>query len=306
MGGTPDLNLLPMFVAVAETWSMSDAARKLGIPKSSVSRGVSALEAALGVQLFHRTTRKLALTTAGTAFYERVRPVLVTLQEVAGSLPEQEAEPAGELRLTAPVDLALVWLAPLLAAFATRYPGIRLDVRPMNRLVDLVGEGFDVALRVSGRLADSSLVARRLSGMDMAVYAAPTYLARRGIPRTPGDAATHEWLAHPSTRMLPEPLASVTPRLASDDLLFIHRAIREGMGLGALPVFIARDDVARGRLVRVLPGLSFPTGNLYFVYPQTEHVPRKVAAFRDFVLAYLAANPLVSGESGPEQASPAP
>lgn len=293
--GTPDLNLLPMFVAVAETWSMSAAARKLGIPKSSVSRGVAALEASLGVQLFHRSTRKVALTTAGTAFYEKVRPVVVTLRDITGGLPEQEAEPSGELRITSPMDMGLTFLAQLAAEFSARYPGIQLDIRPTNRIVDLVGEGFDAALRVAMKLTDSTLVARRLSGLESAIYAAPTYLARRGVPRSFTDVASHDWVAFNQWKRLPSPLVSPpSPRLVTDDLLFVHRAIREGLGLGLIPTFLARQDVTAGLLVRVLPTWTLKAGSLFFVHPPTEHVPRKVAAFRDFLIAFIEANPLMA------------
>jgi len=294
--GTPDLNLLPLFVAVAETWSMSAAARNLGLPKSSVSRGVAALEESLGVQLFHRTTRKVALTTAGTAFYEKVRPHVAALRDITGGLPEQEAEPSGELRITSPVDMALTFLAPLAAEFSARYPAVQLDIRPTNQTVDLVGEGFDGALRVALKLSDSTLVARRVSGLESAIYAAPTYLARRGPPRSASDVGAHDWVIHRHVKQLPPPLvAPERPRLVTDDLLFAHRAVREGMGLGLLPTFLARQDVTAGLLIRVLPTWGSKVGSLFFVHPRTEHVPRKVAAFRDFVLAFIAANPLMAG-----------
>ncbi|MET0401620.1 MAG: LysR substrate-binding domain-containing protein [Cystobacter sp.] len=292
--GTPDLNLLPLFVAVAETRTMSAAAHKLGIPKSSVSRGVASLEDALGVQLFHRSTRKLALTTAGSAFYEKVRPVVAALRDITGSLPEQETEPSGELRITAPIDMGLTFLAPLAAEFSARYPAIHLDIRPTNRTVDLVGEGFDLALRVAEKLSDSTLVARKLSRLELGLYASPAYLTRRGLPRTPQDTAEHDWVVFRGGRPLAPALAvPPKPRLVSDDLLFVHRAIRQGLGLGMIPTFVAREDVSAGLLVRVLPSFALDAaGSLFFVYPRTEHVPRKVAAFRDFLLAYLKANPL--------------
>jgi len=294
--GTPDLNHLPLFVAVAETWSMSAAARKLGIPKSSVSRGVAALEASLGVQLFHRSTRQVALTTAGTAFYEKVRPLVATLRDITGGLPEQEAEPSGELRITTPVDMGLTFLAPLVAEFSTRYPAIQLDIRPTNRLVDVAGEGFDAALRIAVKLTDSTLVARRISGLESGLYAAPTYLARRGTPRTPADVASHDWVAFRQGKQLPPPLVSPPrPRLMTDDPLFMHRVVREGMGIGLIPTFLARQDVTAGLLVRVLPSWGIKVGNLFFVHPPSEHVPRKVAAFRDFLIAFIEANPLLAG-----------
>src|SRR5262245_8314866 len=170
-----DLNLLPLFSIVAETSSFADAARKLGVPRSSVSRGVAALESALGVHLFNRTTRKVALSTAGAAFHERIAPQLAGLQQALGSLPERDELPSGELRLTAPPDIGVTVLPEVMAGFAARYPAIKVDLRLEWRMVDVVAEGFDVALRIKpgGRLADSSLVARRLSALDVGLYASP-------------------------------------------------------------------------------------------------------------------------------------
>ncbi|MDQ3264129.1 MAG: LysR family transcriptional regulator [Myxococcota bacterium] len=291
MSRKPDLNLLPVFVAVAETWSISAAARRLELPKSSVSRGIASLESALGVQLFHRTTRKVALTTAGTAFYEKARPIVASLRDLTGSLPEQEDEPSGELRITCPVDMGLNLLPAIVAGFSTRHPGVVLDVRPTNRFVDLVGEGFDAGLRVAQKLADSGLMARKISALEAGLYASPTYVARRGQPRNASEAGTHDWIV--LRQMKVSQIGILThPRLFTDDLLFAHRAVREGLGLCILPTFLAKEDVAAGLLVRVMPSWVQPAGNLYFVYPRTEHVPRKVTAFRDFLLAYLGANPL--------------
>jgi DNA-binding transcriptional LysR family regulator len=292
----PDLNLLPVFVAVAETWSLSAAARKLGLPKSSVSRGLTALEASLGVKLLHRSTRKVSLTTAGTAFYEKVRPWVAALADLTASLPEQEVEPSGTLRFTTPVDLGHTFLGPLVARFCERYPAIQLDIRPTNRFVDLEGEGFDAALRVAVQLTDSTLVARRLCGLDMGLYAAPTYLARRGSPQAPEAVAAHDWLSLGPRELLPHPLTSMPrPRLVTDDLLFLHRALQEGLGLGLLPTYLAQQDVLSGRLVRLLESWSPWPRNLYFVHPRSEHVPRKVVALRDFLVTFLKAHPLTGG-----------
>ncbi len=288
----PDLNLLPVFVAVAETSSISGAARLLELPKSSVSRGVTTFERTLGVQLFHRTTRKLSLTTAGTAFYEKVRPLVSTLREVTGSLPEQEDAPSGTLRITTPMDMALSFLPQVLAEFLARYPGIKLDVRPTSQRVDLVAEGFDAALRASVGMESSTLMSRKLSPVQACLYATPGYLARRGQPRNAADAADHDWVI--CTRMRPQPplVLPEKPRLLTDDLMFTHLAIRAGLGIGLVPEFLARRDVLSGQLVRILPRFERKDGTLFFVYPRTEHVPRKVTALRDFLLAYFTASPL--------------
>lgn len=284
-----DLNHLPLFVAVAETGSMSDTARRLGVPKSSVSRGVAGLEAALGVQLFHRTTRKVTLTTAGAAFLERARRALTLVREATEALPEQEAEPSGLLRLTAPVDLGLTLLGDVVAQFQARYPGVRLDVRLSNREEDLVAEGFDLALRIARRLKDSTLVARRLGTLEFRLYASPAYLARRPPPRGPEELGAHCWLAMRGVSLLdgaPEPV------LLTDDMTFLLQATRAGVGVAALPAFLAQPEVSAGRLLRVLPRWTAPGGALWLVHPKTAHPPRKVTAFRDFLVEHLATRPL--------------
>jgi DNA-binding transcriptional LysR family regulator len=246
------------------------------------------------VQLFHRTTRNVALTTAGMAFYEKARPLVASLRELTGSLPEQEAEPSGELRITAPVDMGLTFLPMLAARFSTRYPAVILDIRLTNRTVDLVAEGFDAALRVSTRLVGSTLVARKLSALEVGLYAAPTYVARRGQPRAPEDTGSHDWVVFHALKLPPPLAAPKKARLMTDDLMFAHRAIREGLGIGLIPAFLAREDVSSGKLIRILPRWAQRSGNLFFVHPHAEHVPRKVAAFRDFLLDYLTESPLSS------------
>ena len=254
MAGTPDLNLLPLFVAVAETWSMSEAARRLGVPKSSVSRGVAALEASLGVQLFHRTTRQVALTTAGTAFYDA---------GAAGAHlpPGGHREPArtgGRAGGGAAADRAGGHGAHLAASPAGRLRGA-LSVRPARHAPhEPHGRSGGRGLR---RGAAGLRQARGLRRWWPAGSRGWTWGSspRRPIWRgagTPGvsrQAAALDWCTHASTRLLPEPLGSVRARLASDDLLFVHRAVREGIGLGILPTFLARRT-SRGRLVAVLPG----------------------------------------------------
>lgn len=291
-----DLNRLGLFSIVAETASFSEAARKLRIPRSSVSRNVADLENELGVQLFSRTTRKVALTTAGAALHARVAPQLAALQESVGSLPERDERPSGELRLSASPDFGVTVLPEILAGFAVRYPAVRFDVRLASRLVDLVSEGFDFALRITvGRLADSSLVARRLSSLDIGLYASPAYLARQPPIRSPEDTAAHDWISfrgEPPPSPFPKPAR--VPRLAADDMLLVHETARAGTGIALIPIFLARADVTAGQLVRLLPRFAIRTGTLYFVHPATRKVPRKVTAFRDYLVEYIAANPLCS------------
>lgn len=289
-----DLNLLSLFVEVARTASFTTAGVRLGLPRSSVSRSIAQLESDLGVPLFNRTTRKVSLSTAGAALYERVSPQLQELRKAIGSLPEREEEPSGELLITAPTDIGVAFLPEAIAAFRLRFPAVSIDARLTPRRVDLVAEGFDLALRVSLRpLADSSLVARKLSELEMALYASPSYLARRGSIRSPEDTQDHEWVYFRTAPALP-PFPKVVRRsgITGDDLLFVHASIRAGMGIGFLPSFLAREDVASGHLVQLLPRHIVKTGTLYFVYPKGNTVPRKVTAFRNFLLEYLTTRPL--------------
>ncbi len=294
-----DLNLLSLFVTVAEASSFSTAAAKLGVRRSSVSRGVAALERALGVQLFSRTTRNVALTTAGTALHAKVAPHLASLKEAMGTLPEREKQPSGELRVTAPVDIGTILLPSIIAGFTRSYPAVTVDARLSNQRVDLVAEGLDAALRVStARMSDSTLVARKLSAVELQIFAAPTYLARAGTPRAPEETKEHAWvmyrgMAHP--RQLSG--SSVKARVIGDDILFVYRLAIAGVGLGLLPTFLTREDVEAGRLIRVLPRFSLRSGALYLVHPPAQHVPRKVTAFRDYLVAHFAAHPLV-GSAG--------
>lgn len=290
MSGTVDLNQLPLFVAVADAASMSEAARRLNLPKSSVSRGIAALEEALGVQLFHRTTRQVKLTTAGANFYEKTAPLVSMVRDATHNLPEQDGTPSGVLRITAPPDLGFTVLPELFSRFALRYPDVTLDVRLSNRLENLVAEGFDVALRIARKLQDSTLVARKLSGLDLRLYASPTYLSRRGTPKSVEELEGHDFVVFRT--LAGELPKNIKVKVQTDDVFFASQAVRTGIGIGALPSFLTRGDVESGAVVSVLPKWTKEAGSLFFVHPRTQHVPRKVTAFRDFLLEHLRHHPL--------------
>jgi len=296
---TVDLNLLPTFVAVAKAQSFSGAARQLRVPKSSVSRAIAALEETMGVRLVHRTTRQVALSTAGAALFERVAPLLSALSDSVVELPEREEEPSGVLRITATVDLGATVLADLVARFVQRYPAIQLELRLTSTVLDLVQEGIDVALRITNRpLADSSLYAKRLGPVELSLFGSPEYLARRGTPRSAADLSAHDWVRFASLDPIvldgPNGKVRVKPRgsVQCDDMWFARAAVCAGLGLALLPTFLAESEIDHGRLVPVLPKLSMRSGVLWFVCPVARHLPRKVAAFRDFLLEALAKKPL--------------
>jgi DNA-binding transcriptional LysR family regulator len=283
----PKYQLLSVFAAVAEHASFTLAARKLGIGKGTVSRAIAALEAELGAELVHRTTHAVALSTAGVALYERTAPHLAALNQAVLKLPERAAEPSGELRLTAPNDFGVVMLPELLVQFARRYPKVSLDVWLTNAQVDLVGEGFDLAIRAGSTLKDSTLTARRLGRARVGFYASPEYVARRGKPKEPNDAG-HDWLLHRALRKTVKAFAGTRPRFLCDDMLLIRELARMGAGIGMLPHTFAAPCVQDGSLEEV--PVSLPAGvagGLFLVYPSSGEVPRKVAAFRDFLVEWL-------------------
>lgn len=292
MNGTPDLNLLRRFVAIAQSTSFSAAAQKLGLPKSTMSRSVARLEQELGTRLLHRTTHAVGLTTAGAALLERVAPLLGSLETALSSLPEQTERPSGLLRITAAPDFAAAMLAPLVARFAFLHPDIRVEARLTTEYLDLVAEGFDLALRASSkRLADSRLVARRMGRVELQLFASPAYLSRRGVPRNEEELQGHEFVLFPRARRMPELRMLPAARIVADDFFYVRETLRAGGGIGVLPVSLSRGDMATGDLVRVLPRFVAGTGTMYLVHPHSEHVPAKVTAFRDFLLENLAARP---------------
>lgn len=293
-----DLDLLSTFEAVARTASFSEAARELGLPKSSVSRAVARLEAELGVPLLYRTTRKVSPSTAGTALYDRITPLLAALRSALTEMPEREELPSGLLRVTAPVDLGALLLVEVVTRYTARYPAASVDLHLTGRVVDLVGEGFDVALRVAATLRDSALLVRKVAPVMVQAFASPVYLARRGAPRSEAELAGHEWVTFhsgPQRLKLPSPFGmpgsgvGAGGRIGSDDLLFVRDALRAGAGIGLLPTFVAEPDVQAGALVRVLPRFERSVGALHVVTPATRHQPRKVTAFRDLLLEVLRA-----------------
>jgi len=294
-----DLNLLSIFAAVARTSSFSAAAKELGLPKSSVSRSIAGLELAMGVRLVNRTTRHVALSTAGAALHERVSPQLTALIRSLGALPELEEQPSGKLRITALADFGATVLAEIVASFIARHPAVEIELHLTTRLVDLVAEGFDLAFRNSRhRLRDSSLRARRLGSLAMQIFAAPGYLARRGTPRSPADLASHDWVLYHGFKAIDLESAGVTVgveprgRITCDDMPFIRAASSAGAGLALLPTALAEADVISGALVRVLPRWTMPTGDLWILSTAVKHAPRKVTAFQDFVIESLRARPL--------------
>jgi DNA-binding transcriptional LysR family regulator len=292
MGTTIDLNELALFLRVADTGSFTRAARDLGVPTSTVSRAVARLEEKLDVRLLHRTTRRVALTADGSTLVDSTAGPLATIRDAAAELADRRDEPHGVLRITAPGDLVEPIVADSVARYVARYPEVRVEVELTSRVVDIVREGFDVAVR-AGKLEDSSLTARKIGEMDLELYASPAYIARRGQPKSAADLTSHDLvLFRPrdgsTVWKLDGPDGPVTiearGRISGGDFNFILAAIRAGGGIGLLPSVVALYNAQSPGIVRVLPKYkSTAAGALHLVYASTRHVPAKVTAFRDLV-----------------------
>jgi DNA-binding transcriptional LysR family regulator len=287
MDATIDLALVTAFVAVGESASFSAASKKLGVATATISRDVAKLEELVGTELIHRTTRRVSLSTAGQALFERAASHVRAVQAALKNLPERQEEPAGVLRLTAPFDLGVTLLGDVVARFVALYPQVRVDLDLSNRNVDIVAEGFDLALRgAQDKQRDSSLTIRRLINAELRCYASPSYLARRGSPRAVG-ASEHDWLLFGAMRKQLNLPPDSQPRIVGNDFLFLREATRAGAGIGVLPTFIADPLVGSGNLTPVLPSVRIKAGALVLLHPATGPVARKVTAFRDLLLATL-------------------
>ena len=288
------------FVCVADTGSISGAAERLDVAKSAVSRRLRDLETHLGVELLHRTTRHLALTPSGEAFYHRARRLLADLDEAEEAVTREHGELTGTLRVAAPLSFGLMHLQPAVAAFMTLHPGVEFDLDLDDRESDLVVEGFDLGIRLA-RLPDSTLMARKLAPIRNVAVASPDYLARRGTPAQPADLADHDCLVYSN---VPESRVwgytddrgrwqSVRGRrrLRVNHGDFLREAAISGAGVAIEPTFIVHRAVADGRLVPILTDVAWPEIGAYAVYPQTRHLSARVRAFIDFLAERFAGDP---------------
>jgi len=290
-----ELNLddLAVFVRVVDHGGFASAARELGEPTSTVSRAIARLEARSGVRLLHRTTRSVRPTTEGQELYASIAPAVTTLRGAAQALEPSTQKPKGRLRVTAPNDLCSSFLADVIVAFIERYPLVNLDFALTNQQSNLVGEGFDVALRAAARLSDSSLVARKLGDLEQRLYTSPKYAKKYGIPTSLDDLHRHKCVVFRATDLVRtwpvkgapgEANLEIRGRIGGDDFSFVRSIVIAGGGIGILPHINSAADEASGRLVRVLPEYHVQGATLYILYPSARNVPTRVTAFRDFVI----------------------
>lgn len=281
------LGCMRAFVAVVEAGGFSEAARRMGVSKAMISKQVAQLEADLDVRLLHRTTRRVNATSTGLAYFEQCRPLLAEFEELDAAMHSSIAEPKGELRVTAPISFAELHLMRPVSDFSKRYPEVQLNLILSDRFVDLVDERIDVAIRI-GDLEDSSLVARKLGTTSLLACAAPAYLDSHGAPISPKELADHLFVVdsnHPTgTRLTFHDAGNdITIDVPSKVVVNSARAARElallGAGICYLPSFAIADDIAQGRLQRLLSDHKSTPLGIYAVYPHRRHLSTKVRLF---------------------------
>lgn len=299
-------NDLLLFAHVAAAGSFSRAAEQIGLPKSTVSRRIAQLEDTLGERLMLRTTRRLAITDFGQQLLEHARQVAAEVDAVKALSEHRQARPSGRLRVSMPNDFATLLLTGMLAAFAARYPAVALELDLSPRRVDLLGEGFDLAVRIGTLPDDSLLVARRLANLPAGLYAAPGYLAARGDPATPDALMHHETLRLSARNGEPDDWTLIgTPdgqdkqadpprwqghppcRVGANSPELLVALARAGAGIAAVPDDFTSPDLRAGRLRRVLPDWRLPAHPVWIVFPGRRLMPAKTRAFIDMLEAAL-------------------
>ena len=290
-----NLNGIVAFVSTAEALSFVAAGRKLGISASAVGKTIAKLEQALGVRLFHRTTRKVTLTDEGRHFYDRCRRILEDLRDAQAVLSEAAQTPRGKLRVSLPA-IGYRFLFPVLPEFTRLYPDVELDLDFNDRLVDVVEGGFDAVIR-SGALMDSSLMSRRLGAFCFVLCASPRYLAQAGVPRTLRDLEAHACVRYrfPTTGKLQpwglladgsEP-ANLRTAMTFNNMEALREAVIADFGIGYMPDFLVRDALATGMLTTVLDELRIAPGQFSILWPSSRQLSPKLRVFVDFMCAKL-------------------
>ena len=301
---------MKVFLAVVDGGTLSAAAQALRVTPSAVSKQLVKLEQGLGVRLLERTTRSLRVTSAGVTYRAHAQKVISAIEEAEAEVQSAERALTGALRVSAPTLLGQEVIAPIAARFLRAHPAVTLVLELTDRLVDLVSEPVDLAIRVASRLPESGLSARRIGALRWLFVAGPAYLAQRGAPRRPDDLAQHACLdlLHGSDRGRwrmsyagREVEVDVSGPLVSSSLVAIHRCAVDGLGIAQLPSYLVRGDLEAGRLVQVLPTAGKARGSVFAVQPSRAFVAARLRAFIDLLAAELPARlaPPPKGRPGP-------
>jgi DNA-binding transcriptional LysR family regulator len=306
-----DLNDIVVFTKVVETKSFTGAAEQLGLPKSTVSRKLAQLEERLGVRLVQRTTRKLALTDIGEAYYERASRIVADIAAAEQIVTDMQATPRGRLKITAPIDLSTRYLGGIIAEFVATHPDVNVELDATDRIVDVIEEGFDVAVRF-GPLPESTLIARRLAAINSVLVASPAYIARRGAPKTIEELDDHDKvLFTPSARTQSWTLThgdqsydlTRPARFASNNVAAVCVVILAGGGIGLVTEFMVACDIRVGKLVPLLPEWSARTADINAVYAARQNLPPRLALFLDHLSKAMNPAPWTKATSAPDPRS---
>jgi DNA-binding transcriptional LysR family regulator len=286
---------IPVFVAVVENGGFSAAARTLGISKSAVSKRINQLEAHLGVRLLHRTTRKLSLTEAGERYFEHAAQALTAAGQAEDAVTELQGEPQGNLKISSPMSFGRLHVAPLIPKFLKRCPKLQIELVMDDRKVDLVAGGFDVAIR-AGNLPASTLIARKLAPVRQVLCASPDYIDRYGQPGRPVELSSHNWVLYSYSSDADEwtligedgpETVTVSGSYQVNNSEALLEALKEGVGIGRLPTFVAGPDLKMGRLVQLFESYRIPEFTIYAVFPERQYLPAKVRVFLDFAIEHF-------------------
>lgn len=291
---------IPFFVTVVEMGSFSAAAQKLSMTKSAVSKRIGALEDDLGIKLFYRTTRKLSLTEAGLTYYEYARAATSLVLEGHDAISQMQNNAHGSLKITIPMVFGRLHISPILPIFMKNNPNIKLQVVMDDHDIDLIGGGFDLGIRI-GSLADSSLIAKKLSICSSVICASPDYLRRNGIPKDLHDLSEHNCMVYAGQRggttwklQGPNGEEYFVPKgsLVVNNSEALYDALLSDMGVCQMPKFIVGPALSDGRLVPLLDSYQLPTHHIFAVYPQRKYLPEKVKRLLDFFIEHLGSGSL--------------
>ncbi|WCN10961.1 LysR family transcriptional regulator [Marinomonas mediterranea] len=292
MDSQGDISIL---VTVVESGSFSKAAERLGISKSAISKRVSQLEAQLGVKLLHRTTRKLSLTEAGEHFFKHAQIAHQASKDAIDAVAQLQGEPQGRLKISCPMSFGRLHLAPLIPKFLKKYPKITIDLVMDDKISDIIGQGFDLAIR-GGVLPDSNLVVRKLAPLRSVLCASQTYLNQHGVPAELEALSSHNCLAFTYSNDKREwtfmkegevQRISISGNYQVNSSEALKEAIIQGLGIGRLPTFIAGPEIKKGNLVALFEEYEMPRQSMYAVYPERHYLPKKVRVFIDFIVEQI-------------------
>ena len=290
------MTALKVFRSVVEFGSFAEASRQMNMSPAAISKNVGELEAHLGVRLLNRTTRRMSRTEAGELFYSQVSRVLDDLNEAETLLGPMQQIPSGLLRVTAPMGVALIRITPKLPEFLKENPKLSVDLQLDSRRVNIVDEGFDLAIRASDGLVDSSLISKKLMNLEQVVCAAPSYLEAHGCPEAPQDLRDHECIKFSLSGHVDEwaftcnehtERVPIEGRYRVNSSFAVRDALTEGFGISMIPRIYVEDELKDGRLVPVLLNWKPNKTSVYAVYPSRRHLPNKVRVFIDFVREVL-------------------